>query len=242
MQTEQVKNKYNKDIEGKYNSGYERERWFKNDIQKAGYEMTLGAIKKYAFASNYATCFELGPGHGTWTKELLEYNNNASYDLLDISSEMLRLVKERFKDKKNINYIESDFLKFEVKKQYDFFFSSRAIEYIPKKEEVAKKISNSIKHGGRGFIITKTPKYLRSKILGRSISDFHSGQIAPIKLKNLFLQNNCKNIKIYPVTMSWPFWRSAKMNMLLYKIFSKHQLNLISQFFSESYCVVFDKK
>ena len=116
MQTEQVKNKYNKDIEYKYNGDYERERWFKNDIQKAGYEMTLNAIKKYALASNYASCFELGPGHGTWTKELLEYNNNASYDLLDISSEMLRLVKERFKGKENINYIESDFLEFNSKK------------------------------------------------------------------------------------------------------------------------------
>ena len=242
MQTEQVKNKYNKDIENKYNGDYERERWFKNDIQKAGYEMTLNAIKKHAFANAYASCFELGPGHGTWTKELLKHNNKASYDLLDISSEMLRLVKERFKDKENINYIESDFLEFKPKKQYDFFFSSRAIEYIPKKEEAAKKISDLIKFGGRGFIITKTPKYLRNKMLGRNISDFHSGQIAPIKLKNLFLRNNCKNIKIYPVTMSWPFWRSAKMNLLLYKIFGNCQLNLISQFFSESYCVVFMKK
>ncbi|MCK4539858.1 class I SAM-dependent methyltransferase [Candidatus Parcubacteria bacterium] len=242
MQTEQVKNKYNKDIKGKYNNKYEQERWFKNDIQKAGYDMTLNAIKKHAFASAYVSCFELGPGHGTWTKELLEYSDKANYDLLDISSEMLRLVKERFKDRENINYIESDFLEFKPEKQYDFFFSSRVIEYIPKKEEVIKKISDLIKPRGRGFIITKTPKYLRDKMLGRKIDDFHSGQIAPEKLMELFKKNNCKNIKIYPVTMSWPFWRSAKMNMLLHKTFGNHRLNLISQFFSESYCVVFDKK
>ncbi|MEA1963174.1 MAG: class I SAM-dependent methyltransferase [Patescibacteria group bacterium] len=242
MRTEQVKNKYNKDIKGKYNNKYEQERWFKNDIQKAGHKMTLGAIKKYALVNTYASCFELGPGHGTWTKELLEYNNNANYDLLDISSEMLRLVKERFKNIENINYIESDFLEFNPEKQYDLFFSSRAIEYIPKKEDVIKKISDLIKSSGRGFIITKTPKYSRNKILGRSISDFHSGQIAPEKLKRLLEKNNCENIKIYPVTMSWPFWSSSKMNMLLYKIFGNYQLNLISKFFSESYCVVFNKK
>ena len=242
MQTEQVKNKYNKDIKNKYNNGYEQERWFKNDIQKAGYEVTLEAVQKYALKDVYSFCFELGPGHGTWTKELLEHNSNANYDLLDISGEMLRLVKERFKDKTNINYIEGDFLKFETEKQYDFFFSSRAIEYIPKKEEVAKKISDLIKSGGRGFVITKTPKYLRDKMLGRKIDDFHSGQIAPEKLRELFKKNNCKNIKIYPVTMSWPFWRSAKMNMLLYKIFGNYQLNLVSQFFSESYTVIFEKK
>ena len=186
MQTEQVKNKYNKDIEDKYNGDYERERWFKNDIQKAGYEMTLSAIKKRALGRVYSSCFELGPGHGTWTKELLEYNGGASYDLLDISSEMLKLVSDRFKDKKNINYIEGDFLEFKPEKQYDFFFSSRAIEYIPEKEDVVKKISNLISSGGRGFIITKTPKYLRNKALGRKINDFHSGQITPKRLNRFY--------------------------------------------------------
>lgn len=242
MQTNDVKNKYNQDIAGKFNNEYEKERWFKNGIQKAGYEMTLGAIKKFALQKEFASCFELGPGHGTWTKELLEFQPHAEYLLLDISSAMLALAQARFQDKNNIEYLENDFLQFESAHQYEFFFSSRALEYIPDKEKAVKKIADLIVPGGRGFVITKTPKYLRNQILGRIISEFHSGQIAPAALKKLLANNNCVEIKIYPVTMSWPFWRSARMNLLLCKLFSNRALNFVSRFFSESYCVVFRKK
>lgn len=241
MQTEQVKNKYNQDIPNKFGRNYEQERWFKNDIQCAGYEMTKAAVKRFALASDFRDCLELGPGHGTWTKELLEFAPSAHYDLLDISSEMLGLVRERFAGKANIDYIENDFLCFEAKKQYDFFFSSRAVEYIPEKAEVVKKIVELIAPKGRGFVITKTPKYLRNKLLGRTVPEFHSGQILPNYLAKLFKDSGCKDIKVYPVTLSWPFWRSARMNLLLCKIFGGFRLNFLSQFFSESYCVVFRK-
>ena len=121
MQTEDVKNKYNADIVNKFNNKYEQERWFKNDIQKAGYDMTLSAIKTHALVKLYQSCFELGPGHGTWTKELFGYQPGADYTLLDISSAMLGLVKDRFKGNSNFNFIESDFLQFTTEKKFDFF-------------------------------------------------------------------------------------------------------------------------
>lgn len=240
MQTEQVKNKYNKDVLGKYQGKYEEERWFKNDIQKAGYIMTLNAIRKHALKSKYAACLELGPGHGTWTKELLDFQPEAKYTLVDISRAMINLAQARLGEKENISYVESDFLNFRAESRYDFFFSIRAIEYIPEKGKVIRKISDLLKPGGKGFIITKTPKYLRHKLLGRAVPEFHSGQIAPQALKKMLVQNNCTAIKIYPATLSWPFWRSAQMNLLLYNILGDNELNFVSKFFSESYCVVFE--
>ena len=242
MDTDKVKKKYDSDIQNKYKDGYESGRWFSSEVQKASYYMTLDRIKNFAILINFNTCLELGPGHGTWTKELLATHKNAHFDLIDISSEMLKLVKERFKDRSNINYIEGDWLKYELNTKYDFFFSIRAVEYIPQKEKVVEKIMHSLKPQGEGFIITKTPKYLRNKILGRKISDFHSGQILPGKFKKLFFNNGAKNIELYPASLIFPMLRSVKMNNILNKLFGKKKLNIISQFFSESYCIKFTKK
>ncbi|MBI4836918.1 MAG: methyltransferase domain-containing protein [Candidatus Portnoybacteria bacterium] len=141
----------------------------------------------------------------------------------------------------NVRYFETDFLDFKPDKQYDLFFSSRALEYISDKKEAVLKVAGLLKSGGRGFIITKTPKYLRAKLLGREIPELHQGQIAPRKLKQLLSETGFKNIEIYPVAMSLPLLKSSKLNRLLFRIFYKFRLNFLSQFFAESYCVKFEK-
>lgn len=234
-----IKQHYNEKI--KESPNYERERWFADDIKRSGYDMTLSAIRRHVLPVEFSSCLELGPGAGTWTKELLAARPDARFDLVDISKEMLGLVRRRFADKHNINYFESDFLAFDPEKQYDFFFSSRAIEYIPDKDAVARKICALIKPGGRGFIITKTPKYLRNKILGRAIPEMHRGQIAPGKFAELLAKYGAEDIAVYPAAMSWPFWRSAKMNLMLYQIFGGRKLNFFSKFFAESYAIGFNK-
>lgn len=191
---------------------------------------------------DYKTCLELGPGHGTWTSLLLDKAKNAKYELVDISREMLAISKERFSTQDNIEYFESDFLEFNPGKTYDFFFSSRAIEYIDDKEKTVQKIADLLNKDGQGFIITKTPHYTRMKLMRKKVSKFHSGQISPNKLKELMTKNNLEEIKIYPVTFSWPFWSSSKMNRFLYKIFAQKKICVMSQFFSESYSVKFKKK
>ena len=175
MNTDKVKEKYNSDIQNKYKDGYESERWFSNEVQKANYYMTLNRIKKLALPINFNICLELGPGHGTWTKELLKTHKKARFDLVDISGEMLRLVKERFRDKDNINYIEGDWLVYKLNAKYDFFFSIRAIEYIPQKEKVVEKIMSSLKHHGTGFIITKTQSVYEKRIDSFVILGLDSG-------------------------------------------------------------------
>ena len=243
MKSEAVKKIYNKKVKEKYGGDYESKRWFSSSLAKAGYEMTLKSIKHHLFGNNISikNYLELGPGAGTWTKLFIEQNNQANFDLVDISSEMLKLAKNSLSKLQdvNINYFEKDFLQFKPEKKYDLFFSCRTFEYLPNKELAVKKIAELLQSGGQGFVITKTPKYLRSKILGRKIPKLHRGQISYRRLKKLFKNVGFKEIKIYPVTMNFPLLHSIKINKILHKIFFKHKLNFISQFLAESYCIKF---
>jgi len=78
--------------------------------------------------------------------------------------------------------------------------------------------------------------------MGRHIPEMHRGQVEPAKLAELMAKYGGKEIAVYPVALSWPFWCSAEMNLMLYEIFGSRRLNFISKFFAESYCVVFKKK
>lgn len=222
---------------------YEQRRWFSDKIRKAGYDMTKTAILRYAPSQgSFRHCVEFGPGAGTWTELLLQKYTNADFDVVDISAQMLDLTRKRFVDAQNIRYFERNFLDFTSEKKYDFFFSSRALEYIPDKSRAVEKISELLVHGGRGFLITKTPKYIINRLLGRTVPSLHRGQIDPMQLKKIFEQKGFKDIRIYPVTMSFPVFHSAFLNRLLFFIFSRFSLNAVSKFFSESYCVMFIKK
>ncbi len=241
MSNDIVREKYNKDIPGKFGSDYEQNRWFKDERTRSGYEAMHASISRFAAKADFKRCLELGPGHGTWTKLLLEANPEASFELVDISREMLGLVQKRFTDKKNIVYRETDFLDYSSLEKFDFFFSSRAIEYIDDKEKLVKKFLEVLAPGGRAFIITKTPKYLRLKLLGRKVSEFHGRQIGVAELKRLLLAQGFSEIAFYPVTFVWPFWKSAAMNRLLYRLFGERPYSCLSGFFSESYAVTFKK-
>jgi ubiquinone/menaquinone biosynthesis C-methylase UbiE len=243
MDTQEVKKNYNQDVKNKFKGDYEYNRWFKNPILKAGYEMTKKSIEFHLLGdkAEFQNYLELGPGAGTWTKLFVSYCRGANFDLVDISGEMLKLAREALEGYNNIRFFECDFSRFAPDKRYDFFFSSRVIEYFPDKETLVKKIGKLLKSSGYGFIITKTPKYFRYKVLRRTVPNLHRGQINPRALRSIIEKTGCEIIGIYPVTMSFPVLKSVFLNKLLHKIFYKRKLNFISQFFSESYCVKFVK-
>lgn len=241
MNSENIKDIYNKKIK-ECRSKYEDQRWFKDDFYKSGYEMTLSSINRLVSGHSFKNILELGPGNGTWTKLLISFYPEAKFDLVDISGEMLKLAKDALRQHENINYFETDFLNYGIDKNYDLFFSSRVIEYINDKEAVVKKIIGLLAPEGRGFVITKMPKYLRNKIMGRELSAMHQGQIKPEHLLRLLEKNGGQNIKMYPATLIFPVLESVFLNKILYKIFGGFKLNFISRQFCESYCVIFSKK
>lgn len=239
-----VAKQYNAIVKEKYAGKYEYHRWFATPLLRAGYDMTKTAIERHALGSmfmSFNSYLELGPGAGTWTKLFLSKRPAARFDLVDVSSEMLALSREALASSKQVSFFESDFMQFDAKgHRYDFFFSSRVIEYIPNKEGLFAKIASLLKPEGAGFIITKTPKYFRSTLLGRRISSLHRGQIHP-RVAEQMLRNVGFKTEFYPVTMYIPLMRSALLNRLCYRLLGSYRLNPLSMFFSESYCIFFSR-
>ena len=184
-------------------------------------------------------------GPGTWTKELFTKAAHAHYDLVDISREMLAAAAKNLDaHKERMSYHEVDFLDYEITKQYDVFFSSRAIEYIRDKGAVVAKIIQALRSGGQGFIITKTPHYGRQKMLGKAVPDMHKNQISPEELRQLLQNHGCVEVRVYPVVMSFYYsvFKSLELNKLLHALFKNSELNSFSKEFSESYLITFTKQ
>ncbi len=244
MKASNIKDFYNNTMPGKFEHDYEHGRWFKTPLLRASYEMTKMAIEKHVLSKKkkYSHALEVGAGPGTWSKLLLRSGVVEKLDIVDISSEMLTLAKHTLSDQGAVSFFESDFIAFSSSVKYDFFFSSRALEYFPDKEKFVEQMQRLLRSGGEGFIITKNPHYLRSRLLRKKISEMHTGQISPRALKKILGAKGFGDVKIYPVAMSFPIFHSPFVNVSLYRVLGRFPLNFISNIFAESYCIAFSKK
>ena len=71
---------------------------------------------------------------------------------------MLVQARDGLVDQANVTFVESNLLAFESSQTFDFFFSSRAIEYMSDKRVAIGKIASLLLPGAQGAIITKMPK------------------------------------------------------------------------------------
>lgn len=242
MQNSGVRSFYNEVMPGKFGDDYEYERWFSNPIKRAGYVLTEGAIKRHVLDDETldpARILELGPGAGTWTKFLVKRFPDAYLDLLDISKEMLARAMRAVGENEHVRTFESDVLEWRPEGTYEFFFSSRVLEYVDDKERFAQKIFSLLVPGGRGFLITKMPHYAREQIAGRKLSELHKGQITPVRLTALLRSAGFIDIDCYPVTTSVPLFHSPRLNMLLGRLIGPFRVGILAGLFAESYCVKF---
>lgn len=243
MNTNDIKQKYNQEIPGRYNFEYEYNRWFATPLLHSGFKMMQNTIQNQVLGDDLAVqnILELGPGAGTWTKMLKARFTQTNFDLVDISKEMLALARKALGDDRFV-YFESDFLDWHSAKKYDLFFSARALEYFPHKSPVIAKIFSLLNHDKYGFIITKNPQYWRYQIVGRKIPDMHRQQIKPKDLKYILNKTGFTAIEFYPAVMTLPFFKSAVLNNFLFKLLGNFKLNIISQLFTEAYLVKFKKQ
>jgi len=235
------------DLQKHYNEiaqeSYEGDRWSKNKIREAQFSMMQYVVRNHVILEDtecFSHCLEIGPGPGTWTNELMRVCPNASFTLVDISEEMLEEAKQQLEGH-DVNFVHSSAEDFSIEKKFDFFFSSRAIEYIENKESTLKSLLEKLDHGGHGAIITKMPHYRRAKLTGRNIPDIHQGQIAPKPLKQILAEAGCSNIRMRPATIHVPLVDTAWLNHLLFQIVKDMPLNPIVNFFVESYIIKFSK-
>jgi len=223
---------------------YEHQRWARNERAREQYRQTEQFIRGTAlpYMGTATRILELGPGPGTWTKMLGEAYPGATFTLTDISSEMLSQARSQLSSGQ-VHTLEGDFLSVEIPSEpADIFFSSRAIEYVDDKPAAARKILTILSSGGRGCVITKTPKRLFHTLSGYVPSALHQGQVAPDMLVRALREAGAKDIHLFPVSLSFPLLKQASADRMLFKVFGNKPLNIFSALFSESYAVLFTKK
>ncbi len=242
MFSQQVRDYYNQAIKNKFGQGYEYERWFKDEVRKLSYQMTLSALQRFTRGINFTNYLEIGPGAGTWTDFFWQMNKAANFDLVDISDEMLEMAKQRFDQFDNFRFFLSDFVDFSPDREYDFIFSARAFEYFPDKEKAVSKILSSLRSGGQAVIITKYPKYLRSSLRGQRVKSLHQHQIAPTDLHQMIARQGGIDIEKHPVVLYFPFFNKAVLNKIVYQVLHRFTLNSLVGLFTESYLIKFSKK
>jgi trans-aconitate methyltransferase len=229
-------------VKEKFSEDYESQRWFSTKLYRERYRMMEDSISYHLKDIKYRSCFEIGPGPGTWTKLLLKHSPNSFYRLLDISGEMHKQFQKKIGIFPNIDYQIGDFESYKDEKTYDFFFSSRTIEYITNKEKAISNINSILSPGKEGMIITKTPHYLKKKILMQKTPWQHMNQISPKELDTLLKKYNFRNIQFYPVIIYVPLLgRLNIINRIIWNFVYKIRLNFITQFISEAYLVKFTK-
>jgi SAM-dependent methyltransferase len=250
--TETTKNHYEKLI-GKIGNDYMYYRWKNHPIKRSHYMHTKKSIE-YAFdkiVGKVDDLMEIGCGPGTWTDICLAHSTKTT--VLDISDEMIRLIKNRYGSDFNINYVCGDYLdqKVNFTKKFDVIFSARALEYMSDKNFMIGKSCNYLKAGGYLIIITKNPLWRdkvfdeKKKIKGGSSkkTDIQSDWIYWEKLSQFFLHNSFSLVKILPVCIGsyyFPFnnFIGIKLCDLFYNVISNRQMTAHYNFITESYMII----
>lgn len=240
MDTKEVKRFYETKVAGSENK-YEHDRWESTPQAKASYVATKRALVKFAqpLIEDRTMVLELGPGPGTWTRELLKVSPVAVYTLVDISEEMLKQAKIALVDFNNVKFVNADILDFTSEQKFDFFFSSRMIEYVPDKKPMIEKIVAMLQPGSLGYIVTKTPQYTR--LFGKKVTaSVHQNQVAAKELSKLLEDAGCTVLKVRSVTSVFPGMRSGFLDRWL-SVACQYLPFKLTRFVSESYAIVFEK-
>ena len=228
---------------GKYGSDYEHTRWRANPLLSAQYRMMTDVLNRLVvpIVRRASHVLEVGPGPGTWTKHLLEANFAAHYTLVDISREMLAQAREGLAGRTNITFVEGDLIVFESSEPFDFFFSSRAIEYMSDKRAAVEKIASLLRRVSHGAIITKMPKPFFDQVRGRKVATLHTGQTAPCDLAPILEHSGLIVEKIRIATATLPGFGSARANSWVYMLLKHLPLFFPFTLFAESYLITFRK-
>lgn len=92
---------------------------------------------------------DLGAGTGILTEYLYTQHPHSDYTLIDLSTEMLNIAKEKFKDD-DFKYIISNYLTYDFKEKYDVIVSSLSIHHLTDEEKkfLYKRIYDILLPGG----------------------------------------------------------------------------------------------
>ncbi len=94
---------------------------------------------------------DLGAGTGLLSKFVLDAWPNAAFTLIDISEEMLKKARERFKDRSGkVRFVVSDYARAPLPGKYEVVVSALSIHHLtePQKTELFKKVYRALEFDG----------------------------------------------------------------------------------------------
>jgi len=210
---------------------------------RAHFETTRRTIVEKAFPLSHDmhSYLEVGPGPGTWTALFTEAYPDAEFTLVDISEEMLGQARRTLANDA-IHYEHIDFMRFETAgKDVDFFFSSRALEYIEDKAGFARKIASLLKSGGTGFLVTKCAHPWRDALRGRKLPERHAHQTTSRALSRALQSAGLEITDVGVAAVTMPLVHSPALNTFLWKILRHLPSFLIPMGIAESFYLAFKK-
>ncbi|MCB7480823.1 class I SAM-dependent methyltransferase [Christiangramia sediminis] len=107
-------------------------------------------VKYFPENFNPGSVLDLGCGNGNISSQLVPYFPNATYTLVDASTEMINLCRHKFKDH-NFIYHNNYFKDFSFNKDsYDLIVAGFSLHHLEDKEKqsIFKDIYSSLKQGG----------------------------------------------------------------------------------------------
>ena len=176
---------------------------------------SLQLIKKYSI-TNADKIIDIGCGKSFLADNLLELNYT-NISLVDISSNALKEVKDRLHNK-DLNFIETDILKFNSNDKYDIWHDRAVFHFITNREEIEKYISLCNKHiKNLGILIIGTfAEDGPLKCSGLEIKRYSVNQ-----LTNLF-EENFELVDSFKMIHKTPFDTEQSFSFCVFRKFTVH--------------------
>jgi len=139
---------------GIYSTFYNSHKWLWDFITFNKSENSLRLFLKENINEN-TKILDLGCGTGNNLMNIVKLNLNfKNYVGVDISPDMLKIAKNRFLGKKNVNFIEADIRKdLGYLKNFDIVICTWVFSHINKPDDITSNFHKSIKNGGKIYLI-----------------------------------------------------------------------------------------
>lgn len=221
-------------------------RWGDHPVKRSHYRHTKRSIENVfdTKIGQMEKLLEVGCGPGIWTDIMLQHARQVT--LFDISEEMLKVAKQKYRNNTNIDaYVQGDYIA-DVDKlsgKFDVIFSSRALEYMSDKQKMVTQSHGLLNPGGALIIITKNPDW-HDKITEKTTaeSDIQTDWVSWKTLAGYYQNAGFKEVTVYPVAQGsyyQPFNNSVGViaSDVLALLRYKKNMHESYNYLSESYLV-----
>jgi len=138
------------DLREQFNSiskKYDSQREFLIPCFNDFYTACLPFVKSLTHAK---TVLDIGAGTGLFSQFIHEANPHLKFTLVDVSSQMLDVARDRFEGEDNFEFIELDFSKEPLPGKYDLVISALAVHHLEDidKAKLYKNVFDSLNDGG----------------------------------------------------------------------------------------------